>query len=126
MTGIPKVDGRKLTNGAYIDVHDDTGKSIPLAPKSIFMAPKSMFMAPASVVDPTSVSMASAEQVMTLRGDDGGRVVEGSRVCCPDGIAEAVWDIPGNEGRNTFKYRAESAADPFVPVLDCFILVIVL
>ena len=114
MKGNPEVNlanGRKLADGAGIDADDDTGKSIPLAPKSILMAPKSICMAPTSVVDPTGVSMASAEQVMTLRSD-GGCAVEGGRECCPDGIAEAVWDIRENEGKNTFKYRAESAADP--------------
>ena len=60
------------------------------------------------------------------RGSDGS-CIAGFRVCCPDGIAEAVWDIRGNEGRNTIKHRAENTADPFFPVLGshcpyhCFI-----
>ena len=56
--------------------------------------------------------MASSESVMT-RGSDGS-CIAGFRVCCPDGIAEAVWDIRGNEGRNTLKYRAEKIAEPVV------------
>ena len=66
-----------------------------------------------------AVSMASAEQVMTLRSD-GGCAVERSRECCPDGIAEAVWDIRGNEGRNILKYCAESVADPVSSVLGSY------
>ena len=126
LTGKPEVslaNGRKLADGADIDADDDTGKSIPLAPKSMFMAPKSVSMGQTSVVDPTGLSMASAEQVIILQSD-GGCAVERSRECCPDGVAEAVWDIRGNEGRNTLKCRA---ADPVFPFLGshyprhCFI-----
>ena len=35
----------------------------------------------------------------------------------PNGVAEAIWDIGGNKGRNTFKNRCECAADPFFAVL---------
>ena len=95
--------------GDGVDINlavDKTGFS----PESIPMAPKSTPLAPIAATGSTGVSMASAEQVMTLRSD-GGCIV-GSRVCCPDGIAEAVWDISGNKGSNTLKYRAEGAADP--------------
>ena len=41
----------------------------------------------------------------------------GSRVCCPDGIAEAILDTGGNKGRNNLKYRSDCADDQFLAVL---------
>ena len=74
------------------------------------MVTKPIPMAPIAASGPTPVSMAPAEQVMTRRSD-GGCVVEGSRECCPDGSAEAVWDIGGNKGRNTLRHRPDFADD---------------
>ena len=116
-TGNSEVDigaGAKwLCDGADIDLGLD---NLGASPKSIPMAPKSIPLAPIAVTCPTGVTMASAGQVMTLRGDGG--CIDGSRVCCSDVIAEAVWDIRGNGGSNTPKYRAEGAADPVFPVLN--------
>ena len=58
--------------------------------------------------------MASGESAMT-RGSDGN--CDGSRVCCPGGSAEAIWDIRGKKGRHTLRYRCNCAADPVFEVL---------
>ena len=102
---------RNLTDGVdRLDVADVVDKSIPMAPKSIPMAP-------IAATGPTPVSMAPAEQVMTLQSD-GGCVVEGSRECCPDGSAEAaIWDICRGRGRNTLEYRPVFADDPTFGIL---------
>jgi hypothetical protein len=92
-------DVRNDPNGLdRLDVADVVDKSIP--------------MAPSAASGPAPVSMASAEQVMTLQSD-GNFVVEGSRECCPDGSADAaIWDIGGKKGRNTLEYRPGFADDP--------------
>ncbi len=71
-------------------------------------------MAPIAASGPTPVSMASAEQVITLQSD-GNFVVEGSRECCPDGSADAaIWDIGGKKGRNTLEYRIGKISQEFL------------
>ena len=96
-------DVRNLADGVdRLDAADDVDKSIP--------------MAPIAATGPTPVSMASAEQVMTLQSD--GNFVEGSRVCCPDGSVEAaIWDIGGKKGSNTLEYRPVIADDPLFGIL---------
>ena len=77
---------------------------------------KSMPMAPIAASGPTPVSIASAEQVMTLQSD--GNFVEGSRVCCPDGSVDAaIWEIGRKKGRNTLEYRPVFVDDPPIAIL---------
>ena len=70
--------------------NDPNGVTLTAAPGSL-LAEKSIPLAPSSV-DPAGVPMASGESVMT-RGSDGN--CDGSRVCCPDGCSEVIWDIGG-------------------------------
>ena len=77
------------------------------------LAEKSIPLAPSSV-DPAGEPMAPGESVMT-RGSDGNS--DRSRVCCPDGSSEVIWDIGGKEGRNTLEYRPVFAAEPGFGVL---------
>jgi hypothetical protein len=97
-------DVRNSTDGVdRLDVADVIDKSIP--------------MEPIAASGPTPVSMASAEQVMTLQSD-GNFVVTGSRKCCPDGSADdAIWDIGGKRGRNTLEYRPVFADNPPIGIL---------
>ncbi len=96
-------NGRKSTDGVILTA--DSGLTLA-APKSIPLAPSS--------VDPAVEPMASGASVVT-RGSDGS--CDGSRVCCPDGSSEVIWDIGGKKGSNSLEYRPVFAAEPVLGVL---------
>ena len=62
------------------------------------------------------IPVGDEDQVMALQSD--GDLAEGSRVCCPDGSAEAaIWDIGGKGGSNTLEYRPVIADDSLFGIL---------